>query len=87
MMWTLCGIEPTRFVGSILVVSVFAGEVAYGPRVLQVVDAQTTAFDRRIMSKQERKDLPLPSPQNQNILAPPMKRFLVPSQLCPKDSE
>ena len=39
MMWTLCGIEPTRFVGSILVVSVCAGEVAYGPRVLQVVDA------------------------------------------------
>ena len=41
--------------------------------------AQTTAFDRQIMSKQKRKDLPLPSPQNQNILAPPMKRFLVPS--------
>jgi hypothetical protein len=27
MMWTLCGIEPTRFVGLNLVVSVFAGEV------------------------------------------------------------
>ena len=49
MMWTLCGIEPTRFVGSILVVSVFAGEVAYGPRVLQVVDARPAAQQFKLM--------------------------------------
>ena len=40
MMWTLVGMVPTRELGFNLVVSVFAGEVAYGPRVLQVVDAR-----------------------------------------------
>jgi hypothetical protein len=31
MMWTLVGMVPTRELGFNLVVSVFAGEVAYGP--------------------------------------------------------
>ena len=34
-----------------------------------------------------KKGIPLPSPQNQNQLAPPMNSFFVPSQFDPKASE
>ena len=56
-------------------------------RRLDIIPEDQKANDDFAGWQAGKEGIPLPSPQNQNMLAPPMNSFFVPSQLCPKASE